>query len=104
MLEQDDCRRFDETSFYFDDDPDEAEHMLGCIRNHAEPYWIGDCDEPDGCAFVSAAELLSAKVFDGRSMQERWEHIVFSAIGGIALEEWLACYGDADTKKENPVP
>lgn len=94
ILEKDDYYAVDETSFYFDDDPNEEDHMLGCIRDYDKPYWIGYCDVPDGCDFYTASELLTAKIFDGKSIKDRWGHLVFVAIGGIGLSDWLDLYGD----------
>lgn len=84
----------DETSFSFDDDAAAEEHMLGYIRSSETPYWAGYCDMPEGCAFRTAAELLEARIFDGKSIKERWTHIIWYRIGGISLSEWLADYGD----------
>lgn len=94
ILEQDDTYSIDETSFYFEDDPNEEEHMLGCLRDYDKPYWIGYCDIPDGAEYYTALELLTAKIFDGRSIQDRWDHIVFCNIGMLDAETWLDIYGD----------
>lgn len=91
--EQDAVFAVDETAFYFDDDPNTETHMLRCIRSFAKPYWVGYCDIPNGCEFQTALELLQAKIFDGRSTEERWAHIIWSSIGGIAPEEWVKYYG-----------
>lgn len=84
----------DETSFSFDDDAEAEEHMLGFIRSNETPYWAGYCDRPAGCAFRTASELLEAKIFDGKSIKERWTHIIWNSIGGISLSEWLGSFGD----------
>lgn len=94
ILENDDYYAVDETSFYFDDDPEEKDRMLGCLRKYDKPYWVGNCDIPDGCSFYTARELLNAKIFDGRSIGERWEHMVFIAVGGIRIEDWLEIYNE----------
>lgn len=94
ILEKDDYYCIDETSFYFDDDPNKGEHMLGCIRDYDKPYWVGYCDIPDGCEFYTALELLTAKIFDGKSIKDRWGHLVFVTIGAIELDDWLDLYGD----------
>ena len=46
ILENDDYYAVDETSFYFDDDPEEKDRMLGCLRKYDKPYWVGNCDIP----------------------------------------------------------
>lgn len=56
--------------FYFNDDPEQKEHMIGCIRKYDKPYWIGYCDIPDGCEFYTAVEMTEAKVFNGKSIKE----------------------------------
>ena len=94
ILEHDDLFNIDETAFYFDDDPNENDHMLGCLREYEKTYWIGYCDVPDGCEFDNANDLLNAKVFDGKSIKDRWEHIIFATIGGIGLNDWLEKYND----------
>ncbi|MCH5273452.1 MAG: hypothetical protein J1E35_07240 [Lachnospiraceae bacterium] len=94
ILENDDLFTVDETSFYFDDSPNEDDHMLGCIREYDKPYWVGYCDIPNGCEFYTAYEMLNAKIFDGKSIIDRWEHLVFVSIGGIRLDEWLNCFND----------
>ena len=72
----------DETGFYFDDDPEEDDHYLGYIPEFKgeivdKPYWIGYCDIDGGCEFKTATELFEAKVFEGKSIKERWEHASF---------------------------
>lgn len=95
ILENDSIFQVDETLFYFDDEPEnKQEHYLGCIRKYDKPYWVGYCDIPNGCEFYSALELLTARIFDGQSIKDRWEHLVFINIGGIAVEDWLSIYAD----------
>ena len=79
----------DETNFYFIDDPNEYDHYLGCIPEYEKPYWIGYCDVPDGCEFFTAEELVNAKVFDGKSLKERWDKVRFVNIYGICLDDWI---------------
>lgn len=79
----------DETSFYFTDDENEEEHMIGFIAKYEKPYWIGGCDVKDGCDFSTADELFHAKVFDGRSIYDRWDKIVFVNFGGIDVNDWI---------------
>ncbi len=79
----------DETSFYFADDPDEEEHYLGFLPEYEMPYWVGYCDIPDGCEFYTADELVDAKIFNGKSLKERWPNVRIVNVCGIALEDWL---------------
>jgi len=92
-FEHDDIYPVDETSFYFSDDPKETDHYLGCLREYEKPYWVGYCDIPDGCEYSSAKEMLEAKIFDGKSIKERWDSVVLCTIGGIPVEDWLDQYG-----------
>ena len=87
-----DRHNVDETTFYFDDDPDEQEHYLGWIGGQEKPYWVGYCDIPDGCEYSSAEEMFTAKIYDGRSLKERWEQADICTIGGIDAETWLSYY------------
>ena len=82
-------KNIDETCFSFCDDPDEKEHYLGFIPHCDEPYWIGYCDVEGGCAFKTAEELVSAPVFEGKCLRERWSGVMINGIGGLSFEEWL---------------
>ena len=44
--------------------------------------WRGD-------APLRPEELVSAPVFDGKSLRERWSSIMINGIGGLSFEEWL---------------
>ena len=94
IFENADKINVDETTFYFDDDPEEQEHYLGWIGGQEKPYWVGYCDIPDGCEYSSAEEMFTAKIYDGKSLKERWEHAVIYNIGGIDAETWLSYCGD----------
>ncbi len=94
IFENADKINVDETTFYFDDDPEEQEHYLGWIGGQEKPYWVGYCDIPDGCEYSSAEEMFTAKIYDGKSLKERWEHTVICNIGGIDADTWLSYYGD----------
>ena len=92
----------DETVFYFDDDPKEEEHYIGCQpitydgKPDDQPYWIGLCDidTVEGRVFATAAELFEAKVFGSKSIKERWEHVVVFQIGGFGAEDFIEMYGE----------
>lgn len=92
IFENDDIFPIDETMFYFDDDFEETEHYLGCIRKYNKPYWAGYCDFLDGYECATAIELLNAKIYNGQSIKEKWEHIIFVNIGGIPINDWLDYY------------
>ena len=77
----------DETVFYFDDDPKQDEHYIGYLPQYDKPYWAGYCDIENGTEFETADELFNAKIYSGRSMKERWEHLVLTAIGGINIDD-----------------
>ena len=78
-----------ETCFYFMDDPQESDHYIGYLPKYEEPYWVGYCDIPDGCDYRSAEELLEAKIFDGKSLRERWTNVCIVSIEGICLKDWI---------------
>ncbi|HBM98900.1 MAG TPA: hypothetical protein DD413_05685 [Ruminococcus sp.] len=78
----------DETAFYFKTDINEKEHYIGFISKQDKPYWAGYCDITNGCAFKTAEELFNAKIYDGKSIKERWNQIVIIQISGIPVEDW----------------
>ena len=82
-------KNIDETCFYFSDDEDEREHILGYLPQFEKPYWIGYCDVEDGCEFATAKELVEACVFNGKSLKERWDKVIIYSIEGIDLQDWL---------------
>lgn len=93
IFEYDEVFLVDETLFYFDDEPkNQQEHYLGCLREYDKPYWVGYCDIPDGEEFLTAKEMLEAKIFEGKSIKDRWEHVVIVNIGGFCWEDWLDMY------------
>ena len=80
--------RMDETSFYFADDPAEAEHLIGYLPQYETPYWAGYCDIPDGCEFRTAEELVNAKIYGNKSLCERWASVRLINVGGIPLKDF----------------
>lgn len=93
IFEHDEVFLVDETLFYFDDEPkNQQEHYLGCLREYDKPYWVGYCDIPDGEEFLTAKEMLEAKIFEGKSIKDRWERVVIVNIGGFCWEDWLDMY------------
>lgn len=93
----------DETSFYFVDEIGEPEHYIGCLMKFEKPYWVGLCDIPGGTEFLTAEELVNAKIYRGKSLKERWDDVRIICMGGISLEEWsfiehgACCTKDKDT-------
>ena len=79
----------DETSFYFLSDPKQEEHYIGYLPeiDKEKPYWVGLCDISDGTEFATAKELFEAKIFDGKSMKERWYELVLYQIGGLSVDD-----------------
>lgn len=84
----------DETYFYFADDVSEQEHYLGFLPEYEKPYWVGYCDIPDGTEFLTAKEMMEAKIYDGQSIKERWDMVRIVAIGQIDVETWLQMHHD----------
>ena len=84
----------DETAFYFDDDPEQNEHYIGYISKFGDkPYWIGLCDIDGGCEFATTKELFEAKVFGGKSLNERREHTIIFQIGGFSVDDYMKYCG-----------
>ena len=85
----------DETSFHFLSDPEiflsdpENERFIGYLPeiDKEKPYWVGLCDIPNGASFKSAKELFEAKIFDGKSIKERWNELVLDTIGGLSVDD-----------------
>jgi len=84
-----DGRFINETQFYFADDPFEYDYYLGYLPEFEHPYWVGACDIEDGCEFATAQELIHAKIYDGKSLAERWDMVRIVNIEGIGLEDWF---------------
>lgn len=79
----------DETCFCFSDEMGEPEHYIGCLPQYEKPYWAGLCDIPDGTEFLTAEELVNAKIYDGKSLKERWEKVRLIYLGGISAMDYL---------------
>lgn len=68
---------------------------MGYITTYSvieKPYWAGYCDIKDGFECSTAEELLTAPIYDGKSIRDRWNDVVIITIGGIPLEEWMEGY------------
>lgn len=62
---------------------------LGYSLNH-KLYWLGlVADGSEAYEFKSASELINAKVFYGKSLQDIWNSIDVMSIDGLCLEEWF---------------
>lgn len=81
--------QINETCFYFTDDEREEEHFLGFMSQYEKPYWVGYCDIPNGAEFPTAQELVTARIFQGKSLQERWQSVRIVSIQGLSLQDWL---------------
>jgi len=38
--------------------------------------------------------MLDAKIFDGKSIRDRWKHLIIEEIGGLGINDWLVFYGN----------
>ena len=92
--------RIDETEILFLDDEDRGECIMGYIpyimlnnrdkRVFENPYWIGTgCDVKDGADFLTAEDMLQAKVYGGRSIKEAWDKVCVLNLGMVPLEDWF---------------
>lgn len=79
-------RRVDETVFRFASDPEGIVRYIGYLPEYGEPYWAGLCDVPDGCGFRTAKELFEAKIYDGRSIKDRWDEVALLEMGGVGID------------------
>ena len=52
------------------------------------------CDIEDGCEFKTAKELFEAKIYDKRSIKDRWDELVLINIGGISADDWEKSWFD----------
>lgn len=92
----------DETEILFLDDLERGECIMGYIpyitmdgriQRFAAPYWIGTgCDIKDGMEFLTAEDLLNAKVYGGRSISQAWDQVCVLHFGYVPLDIWFnAC-------------
>jgi len=79
-----------ETCFYFTDDTAKTERFLGYIKTSEKPYWVGYCDIPDGADYMTAEELVNAKIYNGKSLIEMWDKIRFISINGLPFDQWIS--------------
>ena len=64
---------------------------MGCFSDGDTPYWFGLT--PDGKQaydYATADELLSAKVFNGKSMAELWDKVKFHTLDAISDFSWAS--------------
>ena len=81
----------DETSFTFEKDNQDLLRYIGYSENDPLPYWAGLCDLPNGRRFQTADELFEAKIYDGKSLKERWDEVTIYSIYSLPLDDWLSC-------------
>ncbi|WP_407400439.1 hypothetical protein [Anaerovibrio sp.] len=83
----------DGTHFIFDDDPKKVICDIYYFENIIELYCGGDCCSPKKEAiFYSVTEMVNYPLFDGKSMKDRWDHIIVHHIGGYPTRDWLASW------------
>ena len=80
-----------ETSFTFEKDNQDLLRYIGYSENDPLPYWAGLCDLPNGRRFQTADELFEAKIYDGKSLKERWDEVTIYSINSFPLDDWLSC-------------
>ena len=81
----------DETSFTCEKDNQDLLRYIGYSENDPLPYWAGLCDLPNGRRFQTADELFEAKIYDGKSLKERWDEVTIYSINSFPLDDWLSC-------------
>ena len=104
----------DETEILFLDDHERGECIMGYIpeikingemRYFDKPYWIGTgCDIENGGEFLTAEELLEAKVYGGRSIAQAWDKVHVLHFGYVPLDIFFnTCSFSADVFEEKGV-
>ena len=53
----------------------------------ARRVFAGLCDVEGGCLFSTAKELFEARIYDGKSIRERWQELVMIGMGGLPIED-----------------
>ena len=91
ILENDERFGIDGTAFYFDDEPEKT-YYICCDHYYNKPYRITLWDAEVSDKYQTASELLYADVFNGRSLKDRYEHIVIEEIDGVPLEHFALSY------------
>lgn len=95
----------DEICFCFKDDETETEHFVGYTPKYKngiftiindKPYWAGLCDIPNGCAFTTAEELVNARIYHGKSLQEVWDDITIFSIAGLDVKDWIEIFNKSN--------
>ena len=81
----------DESSLSCDKDNQDFRRYIGYSENEPLPYWAGLCDLPDGRRFRTADELFEARIYDGKSLKERWDEVTIYSINSLPLDDWLSC-------------
>lgn len=77
---------------YFKTDLNQNNHYIGYLPEYDKPYWAGYCDIPNGFEFKTAEELFLAKIYDGKSIKDRWNEIAFIQIFGMDIDEWADAF------------
>ena len=55
------------------------------------PYWLGTgCDLEGGATFLTAEDMLDAKVYGNRSIKSAWDHVFIISLGPHSLDEWFS--------------
>ena len=84
--------------FYIEDNDKYDDCRIGFNDDYDKPYWFGLT--PDGnnaYKFKTADEILSAKVFDGKSLKDLWSRVYFYSLNGMDPKDWVAlCCIDYD--------
>lgn len=92
QLELGEC--INEFCFYFDNDSEMIEHILGYDSDRENPYWVGICDMGKGMSFSTAEQLVDAPIYNGKSLKQRWSNVRINSIEGVGVEEWLELFVD----------
>ncbi|MGT2772455.1 hypothetical protein [Streptococcus marimammalium] len=78
-----------EITFAFESDSDDLLRFIGVSDDVEGFYWLGLSDSPNSKQFKEVDELFNAKIYDGKSLKERWSEVIIYGIADQSLDDWL---------------
>lgn len=81
-----------EVAFDFEGNYDDFFYYIGYDKEKEKPYWARRSDKQEVNAFTCADALFETKLYDGKSLKERWSDVTIYSVNGLSLSDWLS-YG-----------
>jgi len=85
-----------EVSFYLEDCSKYTDCWLGRQLNKETGeilYWYGLISDGSGAYdYKNLEEMISAKIFDGKSLEEIWDFVILNSINATDVEEMLELF------------